>query len=104
VSDGSCFGGPPATCGIDQVKNVTGVIRLANNIYCIDTPVASRTQEVVTLVDVYFGDTDAPVADAKAVAAPFSGSCPDGNDFEVLTFRGASDTLVNNVSFTWVLP
>jgi hypothetical protein len=103
VSDGSC-GVAPAPCGIDQVKNVSGVTRQSTGIYCVDTPVAGRTQEVVTLVDVYFGDTDAPVNDAIAIAAPFSGDCPDNNDFEVLTMRDASDTLVNDVSFTWVLP
>jgi hypothetical protein len=104
VSDGSC-GAPPSACGIDQVKNVTAVFRPGNGIYCIDTPVATRAQEVVTLVDVYYGDTDAPVNDAIAVAAPFSGgTCPDNNDFIVLTMRDASDTFVNDVSFTWVLP
>jgi hypothetical protein len=100
VSDGSCFGGPPADCVASNAKNVNGVQRLASNIYCVDVAGINRTTSPTALVDVYFGDTDAPVNQALAFMAPFSGDCPDTNDFEVLTMRIGSDNLVNNVSFT----
>ena len=90
---------------MDDAVNINEVTRENTNLYCVDVLGVNRTSgNNAPVVSVENSQTTAPDNDAVVMVDLYSGSCPDQDDFAVRTMRDASDTLVNDVSFVFVMP
>lgn len=101
---GTCDAGT-GVCPLDKARGITSMRRVDVGRYCITAPgISSSTTPASVTLDYFY--TAAPETLAEALLADGSSGC-NGGEFGVNTKRLTSfstDTFVNNVSFTIMIP